>query len=192
MLGQHPRVHTLPHPPEQSRRALDVGEQERERLHEHSVERRPGTAAAPSAGPQARGFRPRGVGRVYRRIASGIVRSGRDDQVFIDIRTTPPRRTGTSAAAGPSHTRRSKSGRASMSRATGRRSSRPMRSSSKQRAYGEPGTARSSGSDIGDAGGGRALAQQMTPLADSRSRPSQPHRLRRCGVGMNGPSDAQK
>ena len=38
MAGKHPRVHVLPHPSEQSRRALHVGKQKRERPHMHSVE----------------------------------------------------------------------------------------------------------------------------------------------------------
>ena len=37
MISQHPRVDALPDPPEQRRRPLDVGKQERERLHRHSV-----------------------------------------------------------------------------------------------------------------------------------------------------------
>ena len=45
VVGKDLRVDTLPHPPEQSRRAFDVGEQERERLHRHSVEGQPQTAA---------------------------------------------------------------------------------------------------------------------------------------------------
>jgi hypothetical protein len=42
MPGQHLRVIVVPQPPEQRRRALDVGEQEREGLHPSSVEGRPG------------------------------------------------------------------------------------------------------------------------------------------------------
>jgi hypothetical protein len=40
MRGQHLRVDVFPQPPEQRRRALNVGEQEREGLHTHSVEGR--------------------------------------------------------------------------------------------------------------------------------------------------------
>jgi hypothetical protein len=42
MTGQYPRVIVFSQPPEQRSRALNVGEQEREGLHGHSLEGRPG------------------------------------------------------------------------------------------------------------------------------------------------------
>ena len=50
MPGQHLRVTVVPQPPKQRRRALNVGEQEREGLHPYSVEGR----ARPRACQQAR------------------------------------------------------------------------------------------------------------------------------------------
>ena len=58
MPGQHLRVQVFSQPPEQRRGALDVGEQEREDLHVHSVEVRP--AAAQPAGTPSRQARSPG------------------------------------------------------------------------------------------------------------------------------------
>ena len=52
MVGQNPRVHVLAQPPQQRRRALNVGEQERESSHAESV-----TAGAATA------WRRRGLAR---------------------------------------------------------------------------------------------------------------------------------
>ena len=46
MPGKHLRVRVFPQPPKQRRRALDVGEQEREGLHAHSLEGQPGGGTA--------------------------------------------------------------------------------------------------------------------------------------------------
>ena len=54
MPGQHLRVDVFSQAPQQRRGALNVGEQEREGLHAHSVEGRPGGVPASSLREQLR------------------------------------------------------------------------------------------------------------------------------------------
>ena len=60
MTGQHLRVNVVSQPPEQRRRALNVGEQEREGLHPHSVEGRQARRRQLPAGTPSRQTRPPG------------------------------------------------------------------------------------------------------------------------------------
>ena len=49
VVGKHLGVETFPQPPEQGRRALDIGKQERESLHRQSL----GSQPRPATGHQA-------------------------------------------------------------------------------------------------------------------------------------------
>ena len=62
MIGEDLRVGGRTQPPEQGRRALDVGEQKRERLHGHSVEGQLSAGAAHGLPVRLRYRRPCAAG----------------------------------------------------------------------------------------------------------------------------------
>jgi hypothetical protein len=84
MVGKHLRVAAIPQPPQQRRRALNVGEKKRESLHGHSVEgpakpRQPSPGAAgqaPSLSLVGSGARPAHTSSLSRCFTSSARRPG--------------------------------------------------------------------------------------------------------------------